>query len=253
MIVKTRLTVYNEAMFSKPFAYLLWLFSGFGWLGLHRFYLRKPFTGILWALTGGLGGLGSIYDLLTLGLQVNRANLELALFNQMWQHGGYGGTRYAEDASSRVIRDNASIERTALRVAKANRGAVSAAELALEAGIEIDAAKKVLEELARKGHAEMRIRRNGTLVFIIHEFSEDEDGYADIYSACSTEYSQQLNKSVGGMPPSLQPAKEGGVDKALAVVFAVGKNDKHKNWHGGQFLCRCPPSGGNAARRPTGG
>ncbi|MDR2490998.1 MAG: TM2 domain-containing protein [Spirochaetaceae bacterium] len=164
-------------MFSKPFAYLLWLFSGFGWLGLHRFYLRKPFTGILWALTGGLGGFGSVYDLLTLGSQVDRANMELLLFNRAGQ---YGGTRYADDANAHIVRDTASVERAALRVAKANRGAVTAPELALEAGVEIDAAKKILEGLARKGHAEMRVRRNGTLVFIISEFSEDEDGYADI-------------------------------------------------------------------------
>ena len=186
MIAKVGGFVYNGVMFSKLFAYFLWLISGFGWFGFHRFYLRKPFTGILWILTGGLGGIGSIYDLLTLGLQVDRANMEQALLNHARMHGGYGGlggfggSRYAEDAGARIIRSKADIERAALRVAKANRGVVSAPELALEAGIEMDAAKQFLEELAKKGHAEMRVRQNGTLVFIISEFTGDDEGFADI-------------------------------------------------------------------------
>ena len=180
MIAKKDGFVYNAPMFSKPFAYFLWLISGFGFLGLHRFYLRKPLTGILWMLTGGLCGFGSIYDLLTLGSQVDRANMELLLFNRAGPNGFYGGTRYAADANAHIIRNNASTEHAALRVAKANRGAVSAPDLALEAGIGIDAAKKFLEELAKKGHAEMRVCQNGSLIFIISEFSGDEDGFADI-------------------------------------------------------------------------
>jgi hypothetical protein len=37
--------------------------------------LGKWFTGILWLLTGGLFGIGFIYDWITLNDQVNRANL----------------------------------------------------------------------------------------------------------------------------------------------------------------------------------
>lgn len=45
-----------------------------GILGLHRFYLGKWITGILWLLTGGLFGIGFVYDWFTLNDQVNRAN-----------------------------------------------------------------------------------------------------------------------------------------------------------------------------------
>ena len=61
-------------MKSLKVAYLLWLISIFGWFGLHRFYLGKSRTGLLWIITGGLLGFGSLYDLLSLPEQVSRAN-----------------------------------------------------------------------------------------------------------------------------------------------------------------------------------
>lgn len=42
--------------------------------GLQHFYLGRILRGVVWFLTGGLFFVGTIYDLLTIGRQVERVN-----------------------------------------------------------------------------------------------------------------------------------------------------------------------------------
>lgn len=65
----------NFPIKSKGVAYFF-LIGGsfFGVCGLHRFYIGKVGTGILWLLTLGLLGIGQIIDLFTLGTQVDVYN-----------------------------------------------------------------------------------------------------------------------------------------------------------------------------------
>lgn len=52
-----------------------WLFLGFlGVLGIHRFYLGKWVTGLVYLLTAGLFGFGVLYDFWTLNTQVSEIN-----------------------------------------------------------------------------------------------------------------------------------------------------------------------------------
>lgn len=55
--------------------YLLWLCSGFGVLGLQRFYLGRWVTGLLWLFTVGLFGIGAILDLILIPGMVRIENL----------------------------------------------------------------------------------------------------------------------------------------------------------------------------------
>ncbi len=54
------------------FFYLFYLKLGV--LGFHRFYIGKIGTGILWFFTVGVAGFGALFDLFTLGTQVDVYN-----------------------------------------------------------------------------------------------------------------------------------------------------------------------------------
>lgn len=59
-------------MKSKLVAFLLWFFLG--WLSVHRFYVGKFGSGILYLLTGQLLGIGWIVDLFLIGTMVDNCN-----------------------------------------------------------------------------------------------------------------------------------------------------------------------------------
>jgi TM2 domain-containing membrane protein YozV len=54
-----------------------WLLLGFlGLLGIHRLYMGKVVTGVIFMFTGALLGLGLLFDVLTLNEQINNLNKE---------------------------------------------------------------------------------------------------------------------------------------------------------------------------------
>jgi hypothetical protein len=166
-------------MYSKGLAYLLWFLSGFGCLGFHRFYLGKTLSGFLWAFTGGLFGFGALYDLFTLSGQVDEENMRRALLHNLTGNRDNQGWRYVKDGSSHIVQEKDGVERTVLKMAKKNKGIVTPSELALEANIPLDEAKRHLEKMYAKGHAEMRVRKSGVIVFTFPEFMDDDSGFED--------------------------------------------------------------------------
>ena len=163
-------------MYSTGLAYLLWLISGCGALGFHRFYLGKIPTGILWMCTGGLFTVGSIYDFFTLPSQVREANVHKAILDgSARQNIGGSSWRNVSDGEARIVHEKESVERAILRLAKANKGILTASELALAANVPIEEAKKDLDAMVSKGFAELRVRQSGALVYSIPDLMDGDD------------------------------------------------------------------------------
>jgi len=155
---------------SVTLAYVFWLPSLFGVAGLQRFYLGKVGTGILYLLTGGLLGLGTLYDAITLPRQVREAQLydrfqaalEFDTFSQSRRRVGEG-----------VSASKESVEHVILRVAKKNGGVATPSEVALEGNTTTEQAKEYLEKLVSSGIAEMRVRKSGALVYVLPDFLDE--------------------------------------------------------------------------------
>ena len=56
-------------------AFVLWLVGLLGACGLHRLYVGRTWTGLLWLFTLGLLGFGQLFDLFFLGSMVRQANI----------------------------------------------------------------------------------------------------------------------------------------------------------------------------------
>jgi len=63
---------YEEGHVSFNVTWILLTFLGI--FGVHRFYMGKWITGLIWLLTGGLFLLGVLYDYWTLNDQISEAN-----------------------------------------------------------------------------------------------------------------------------------------------------------------------------------
>lgn len=63
---------YKAGPYDYTVAWLLLTFLGL--FGIHRFYIGKLITGVIWLVTGGLLGIGLLYDLWTMNEQVSEAN-----------------------------------------------------------------------------------------------------------------------------------------------------------------------------------
>ena len=50
----------------------------FGFLGAHRFYTKRPGTGVLYLFTLGLFGIGVLVDVFTLASKTDKVNQTLA-------------------------------------------------------------------------------------------------------------------------------------------------------------------------------
>jgi len=160
---------------------------------LHRHYMGKHGTGLLWMFTGGLITIGSWYDFFTLPSQVREANIRNAILDETIrrreERGGYNqrdnslelsqNWRNVEDGQSIIVREKEPLERVILKLAKSNNGIITASDLALSASISMEDAKKDLDAMVNKGFAELRVRQSGAIVYAIPDLINSDEPLID--------------------------------------------------------------------------
>ena len=150
--------------YSRGTAYLLWALCLFGVSGIHRFYLGRIGTGILWLCTWGLFGIGNIIDLFTIPTMVDAetARTRGEPVNVVVNTAAPPRTPGPETKATPIE----PIETAILRAAKAHGGVVTPAKIAVGGDYSLDESKACLDDLVSRGHAELRARRSGGMVYV---------------------------------------------------------------------------------------
>jgi len=143
-----------EERYSTSTAIILWLGCLFGFAGLHRFYLGKPISGLIWLFTWGLFGIGQFVDLLRMRRLVGDENLKIAGREAMaLQRTGYASPYQLPAAPSEPQRDPAELMRQQLMQAAAQRGGrLSVTEGVMATGKDFTEVEAMLDAMAHSGY-----------------------------------------------------------------------------------------------------
>ncbi len=176
-------------MKSSGIAYLLWCAGLFGGCGIHRFYLGKYGTGILYLLTFGLFGIGQLIDLFRIGDMVEKENLKTQLRQGTTVNVNIHGTagqpdvvlEHRQAASSfqqqppqakSEPETGKTLEVKILRLARNFHGRLTPLELAANSSLSLEEADNVLEDIVRRGYANMEVSDAGNIVYEFPGFLE---------------------------------------------------------------------------------
>ncbi|MEE8304368.1 MAG: TM2 domain-containing protein [Candidatus Tectomicrobia bacterium] len=177
-------------MKSLLLSYLLWLVGGL--LGLHKFYLGRPFMGLLYFFTGGLFLIGWIVDFFTLPRQVRVTNLlrqdqtgtlggelqrelnvlKRGLHELLDSNTGSGATGWRDTVKQlikpRLTHDDLML--ALLKVAKQHGGRLSVTEGVMEIGAPFAEVERILKAMVDAGYVYMdNDATTGVVVYVFKE------------------------------------------------------------------------------------
>ena len=154
--------------YSEVVGYGLWFGWLFGFAGLHRFYLGKYMTGLLWMLTWGLFGIGQIFDLVRMKKLVRDANIrEGYLPHPRW---AAELNRMAHSPAALPTAPEKTLKHQLLDAAMALKGELSVTEGVAATGASFEAVENTLNELLETGYVDIDNRPDSGV--IVYRFTE---------------------------------------------------------------------------------
>jgi TctA family transporter len=140
-------------------AFGLWLACLFGLCGIHRFYLNRPGTGILYLLTFGLFGIGQLVDLFRIPGIVRDENNKALAFEALAEKRALASLQRqallpAAALSVPVVTEDPEelMRRTLLTAASKHGGKLSVTQGVMATGKSFEVVEAALDAMAKSGY-----------------------------------------------------------------------------------------------------
>lgn len=145
----------DEGPYSSVAAYLLWGACLFGACGVHRLYMGKIGTGVLYLLTFGLLGIGQLVDLIKMNDLVLLQNTKAKQLRAAARLGLPPARDSVEQLRIKLVRTAAS-----------HGGKLTVSQGVLATGKPFKEVEKLLDAMAKSGHVNVEIdEEHGVVVY----------------------------------------------------------------------------------------
>jgi TM2 domain-containing membrane protein YozV len=140
----------SEGMYRDSIGYALWCLFLVGLGGVHRIYMGKYGTGILWLLTWGLFGIGQFIDLFRMRGLVKDANIREGYLPHPRQ-----AQRIATPPAPMPLPPRQTVQQSLLRAAQQNGGALTVTQGVVATGMTFEQVEESLREMVAKGYVDV--------------------------------------------------------------------------------------------------
>jgi len=159
-----------DGAYKDSIGWALWCLFFIGLGGVHRIYLGKYGTGIIWLLTWGLFGVGQFLDLFRMKSLVRDSNI---------RDGYLPHPRYAQQLgtpaappSQQLAAAQPSLMQVILKVAQENGGALTVTQAVAATGLSFEKVEEVLGEMVAKGYVDVdNVPQSGVVVYRFPELT----------------------------------------------------------------------------------
>lgn len=149
----------DEAPYSTGLSYGLWCAGLVGAFGIHRFYLGKVGTGVLWLLTAGLLGVGQIIDLFRMKSLVRDANIREGRVPHPRQvargQAAVGQAAIGAGEPGRKLAAPLNLRQQLLKAAMSNGGEITVSQGVMATGRSFEEIESVLNKMTDKGYVDV--------------------------------------------------------------------------------------------------
>lgn len=152
-------SMHNELESGQPHtkgsAFLLWLSCLFGVCGIHRFYLGRPGSGLLYLLTFGLFGFGQLVDLFLLPGMVAEENTKQAALLALAEKRGLHGMKPLPALPPAGADSPEQLRVKLVQAAAKYSGKLSVTQGVMATGKTFEEVEHALDEMVKSGYVDV--------------------------------------------------------------------------------------------------